>query len=141
MYGSTGGWSVRLQVVVLLSAALALCASRLAAQDETRWADVVADSEEVISIDTTSIVPLGDSIYRAWERSVSRSSDRGQVLARADFDCRLRLTRAVVVALPGLAPVPASEEDRAWTEIRPGSRYEAELRHVCSSASPPEAPR
>jgi hypothetical protein len=132
---------MKLQAVVRVSAVLALCTSRLAAQDETRWAEVVADSEEIVSIDTASVVPLGDSIYRAWERTVSRTSDRPRVLARADFDCNLRVTRVVAIALPGLAPVPAAEEDLEWTEILPGSRYEAELRRVCSIGSPSGAPR
>ncbi|MGH7629915.1 MAG: hypothetical protein ACREOF_11160 [Gemmatimonadales bacterium] len=117
-----------------VSAALALGASRLAAQDETRWVEVLSDSAEVISIDAASVTPLGDSVYRAWERSVSRGSGDVRVLARADFDCRLRLTRLVAIALRGYAPVPASEVDREWTEILPGSRYEAELRQVCSIA-------
>jgi len=54
------------------------------------------------------------------------------VLARAEFDCRLRLTRAVAVVLSGFAPVQGSEEDSEWTEIPPGSSFEAELRQVCA---------
>lgn len=95
-----------------VSAALALGASRLAAQDETGWVDVLSDSAEVISIDAASVVPLGDSVYRAWERAVSRTSGEVRVLGRADFDCRLRLTRLVAVALPRSQPLPASEVDR-----------------------------
>ena len=91
-----------------------------------------SDSAEAISIDTGSITSLGDSVYRVWERSVSRQSNIVRVLARADFDCRLRLTRTVAVSLPGYAPVRASEEEREWTEIMPGSSSEAELRRVCS---------
>ncbi len=117
-----------------VSAALALGASRVAAQDETRWVEVLSDSAEVIAIDAATVTPLGDSVYRVWERSVSRESADVRVLGRADFDCRLRLTRLVAVAPRGFAPVAASEADREWTEILPGSRYEAELRQVCSIA-------
>ena len=115
-----------------LLAGLAFYPARLVAQDETRWAKVLADSAEAISLDTTSITPLGDSTYRVWERSVSGPSNRVRVLARADFDCRSRLTRAVAVALPGLEPVAVSDEDRGWMEILPGSVYEAEFQRVCS---------
>jgi hypothetical protein len=95
----------------------------------------------VISIDTMSIVPLGDSIYRVWERTLPRTSDRSPVLARADFDCGLRVTRMVEVSLAGRAPVPASEAEAAWVEILPGSPYEVELHRVCARASQPQAPR
>jgi len=115
-----------------LLAGLAVYPARLVAQDETRWATVFADSAEAISLDTTSITPLGDSTYRVWERSVSRPSNRLRVLARADFDCHSRLTRAVAVALPAFEPVAVSGEDREWTEILPRSVYEAEFRRVCS---------
>lgn len=103
-----------------LSAALALGTSRGAAQGETRW------------IHTASVTPLGDDVYRVWERSVSRTSSELLVLARAELDCRLRLTRVVAVVLPGFAPVQASEQDSEWTEIPPGSSFEAELRQVCA---------
>jgi hypothetical protein len=86
-------------------------------------------------------VPLGDSIYRVWERTLPRTSDRSPVLARADFDCTQRVTRTVEVALAGRAPVPASGEEAAWTEILPGSQYEAELQRVCSRPGQPTAPR
>ncbi len=125
---------MRLAAAAGVSAALALGASRLAAQDETHWVEVLSDSVEVISIDAASVVLLGDSVYRAWERSVSRTSGKVRVLGRADFDCRLRLTRLVAVALPRSQPLPASEVDREWTEILPASRYDAELRQVCSLA-------
>ena len=95
-----------------------------------------SDTVEVVSIDTASVTPLGDNVYRLWERSVSRTSSDVLLLARADFDCRLRLTRAVAVALPGFAPVRASEEDFEWTEILPGSRSEAEFRQVCARRIP-----
>ncbi len=124
-----------------LLAGLAFCPARLAAQDETRWAKVLADSAEVISLDTTSITPLGDSTYRVWERSVSRPSNRLRVMARADFDCRSRLTHAVAVALPGFAPVPASEDGRKWTQILPGSAHEAELRQLCPEGGGAGGPR
>jgi hypothetical protein len=124
-----------------LAAAFALGAQRLVAQDESRWAEVAADSAVVIAIDTVSMVPLGDSIYRVWERTLPRASDRSPVLARADFDCTQRVTRTVEVALAGRAPVPASAEEAQWTEILPGSPYEAELQRVCSHASQPKAPR
>jgi hypothetical protein len=122
-------------------AALALCASPLAAQDEGRWMEVASNPAEVISIDTATMTPVGDSVYRVWERSVSPQSKTVRVLARADFDCRLRLTRAVTVVLPGYQPLPASDEDREWTEILPGSRYEAEWRQVCAKAGSAGAPR
>jgi hypothetical protein len=122
-------------------AAVALWASPLAAQDEGRWMEVAANPAEVISIDTATMTPVGDGVYRVWERSVSPQSKAVRVLARADFDCRLRLTRAITVVLPGYQPLPASDEDREWTEIMPGSRYEAEWRQVCAKAGPPGAPR
>jgi hypothetical protein len=122
-------------------AALALCASPLAAQTEARWLEVVSDTAEVISIDIATVTAVGDSVYRVWERSVSPESKNVRVLARADFDCRLRLTRAAAVHLPGYEPVPASDEEREWTEIVPGSTYEAEWRQVCSRGSPAGAPR
>jgi hypothetical protein len=126
-------------------AALALCASPLAAQAEARWVDVVSDSAQTISIDTASETPVADSVYRVWERSVSPQTKEMRVLARADFDCRLRLTRVVTVVLPGYQPVPASDEDREWTEIVPGSTYEAEWAQVCAVhhelSKAPEEPR
>jgi hypothetical protein len=122
-------------------AALALCASPLAAQSEERWLAVVSTPAEVISIDTATVTAVGDSVYRVWERTVSPQSKAVRVLARADFDCRLRLTRAVTIVLPGYEPLPASEEDREWTEIMPGSRYEAEWRRVCAKTGTAEAPR
>jgi hypothetical protein len=115
-----------------LLAALACYPAQLVAQGETQWANVLLDSTEAISLDTTSITPLGDSTFQVWERSVSRPSDRVQVLARAEFDCRYRLTRAVTVALPGFQPVAVSGDDREWIDILPGSAYEAEFRRVCS---------
>lgn len=121
-------------------AALALCASPLAAQEEERWMEVAASPVEVISIDTATVTAVGDSVYRVWERSVAPRSNAVRVLARADFDCRLRLTRAVTVVLPGHEPLPASDEDREWTEILPGSRYEAEWRRVCAKAGPGGTP-
>ncbi len=124
-----------------LSAALALFASKVAAQGEARWVEVASDSAEVISIDTASVTPLGEGVYRVWERAVSRGSSDPRVLARADFDCRLRLTRAVAVALPGFAPTRASDDDREWVEIPPGSTYEAEWRRACSTVGPAGAPR
>jgi len=132
---------MRMKVAMALSAALALGTSRAAAQDETRWMEVFSDTAEVVSIDTASVTPLGDNVYRLWERSISRTSSDVLVLARADFDCRLGLTRAVAVALPGFAPVRASEEDFEWTEILPGSRFEAELRQVCATRGPVGGPR
>jgi hypothetical protein len=120
-----------LKLAIGLSAVLSLGTSGVAAQGETRWTEVFSDSAEVVSIDAASVTSLGDSVYRVWERSVSRSSNEVLVLARADFDCRLRLTRVVAVSLPGYAAVMASEEDREWMEIIPGSRHEAELRQVC----------
>ena len=127
---------MRMKVAMALSTALALCASRAAAQDEARCTEVFSDTVEVVSIDTASVTPLGDNVYRLWERSVSRASSDVLLLARADFDCRLRLTRAVAVVLPGFAPVPGSEEDFEWTEILPGSRSEAEFRQVCAKMIP-----
>jgi hypothetical protein len=121
--------------------ALALCASPLAAQREPRWMEVASSPAEVISIDTATMTAVGDSVYRVWERSVSPQSKAVRVLARADFDCRLRLTRAVTVVLPGYEPLAASDEDREWTEIMPGSRYEAEWRQVCAKAGSAGAPR
>ncbi len=132
--GNRNEWLMRRWAAAAVSAALGLGALPLAAQDERRWVEVLSDSAEVVSIDAATVTPLGDSVYRAWERSVSRASGDVRVLARADFDCRLRLTRLVAVALRGSAPVPASEVDREWTEILPGSRYEAELRRVCAIA-------
>jgi hypothetical protein len=122
-------------------AALALCAAPLAAQSEARWVDVAADRAEAIAIDTATITSVGDSVYRTWERSTSPRTKEVRALARADFDCRLRLTRAVTVVLPGYQPVPASDEEREWTEIVPGSSYEAEWRQVCARASPGGGPR
>ena len=113
-------------------AALALCASPLAAQDEARWVEVVSIGDEVISIDTATVTAVGDSVYRVWERSAVPKTKEVRVLARADFDCRLRLTRVIAVVLPGFAPVPASDEEREWTEIVPGSVHEAQYRRVCS---------
>jgi hypothetical protein len=132
---------MRMKVAMALSATLALGALRAVAQDETRWTEVFSDTAEVVSVDTVSVTPLGDNIYRLWERSVSRTSSDVLVLARADIDCRLRLTRAVAVALPGFAPVRASEEDFEWTEILPGSRLEAEFRQVCATGGPAGGPR
>jgi hypothetical protein len=132
---------MRMKVAMAFSTALALCASRAGAQDETRWTEVFSDTAEVVSIDSASVTPLGDSVYRVWERSVSRTSSEVLVLARADFDCRLRLTRAVAVVLPGFAPVRGSEEESEWTEILPASRLEAELRHVCATTGPAGNPR
>jgi hypothetical protein len=125
-----------MKVAMALSTALALCASRAAAQDEARWTEVFSDTVEVVSIDTASVTPLGDNVYRVWERSVSRTSSNVLLLARAGFDCRLRLTRSVAVALPGFAPVRASEDDVEWTEILPGSRSEEEFRQVCARRIP-----
>jgi hypothetical protein len=122
-------------------AALALCASPLAAQAEARWMKVVSNTAEVISIDTATVTAVGDSVYRIWERSVSRQANEVRVLARADFDCRLRLTRVIAVVLPGYQPVPASDEEREWTEIVPGSTHEAEWRQVCSIGSSAGAPQ
>ena len=115
--------------VIALSAALTIGASPVTAQE--RWTQVFSDSAEAVSIDANSVTSLGDSVYRVWERSVSLPSNEVGVLARADFDCRLRLTRLVAVTLPGYAPVAASENDREWGEIVPGSSQEAELRQVC----------
>jgi hypothetical protein len=47
----------------------------------------------------------------------------------------------VEVSLGGREPVPASGEEAAWSEILPGSQYEAELQRVCSRPSQPNAPR
>ena len=132
---------MQLRLAMCLAMACALGAQQLAAQDESRWVEVAADSTVVISIDTVSVVPLGDSIYRVWERTLPRTSDRSPVLARADFDCSLRVTRTVEVSLAGRAPVPASNEEAQWVEILPGSPYEVELHHVCSRAGQPRAPR
>ena len=128
------------KAVMGMSMIIALSASRVAAQGEARWTDVFSDTAEIVSIDAASVTSLGDSVYRVWERSVSRSSNAVRVLARADFDCRLRLTRVVAVTLPGFAPVPASEEDLEWMEIMPGSSYEAELRQVCARSGPAGGP-
>jgi hypothetical protein len=129
-----------MKTALALSAALAPSAARVAAQGEVRWMEMASDSTEVISIDTASVTPLGDSVYRVWERSVSLGRTHPQVVDRADFDCRLRLTRVVTVALPGFAPMPASDDEREWTEIPPGSSYEAEWRQVCSGGGPPCGP-
>jgi hypothetical protein len=120
-----------LKRVIHLSALVALGASPAAAQQGTEWTEVFSDSTELVSIHDASVTSLGDSVYRVWERSVSRPSNEVRVLARADYDCRLRLTRLVAVSLPGFAPVAASGEDREWTEIVPGSSVEAKLRQVC----------
>ena len=124
-----------------LSTAVALFASPAAAQGEERWVEVASEGTEVVSIDTASVTPLGEGVYRVWERAVSRGSNDSLVLARADFDCHLRLTRAVAVALPGFAPTPVSDDERQWTEILSGSTYEAEWRRVCSTGGPAGAPR
>jgi hypothetical protein len=122
-------------------AALALSAAPLAAQSEARWVDVVSDSAEAIAIDTATITAVGDSVYRTWERSMSPRTKHVRALARADFDCRLRLTRVVTVVIPGYQPVPASDEEREWTEIVPGSSFEAEWRQVCTRGGPGGGPR
>jgi hypothetical protein len=122
---------MRLTTAIQLSAHLALSVSPAAAQGEARWTEVFSDTVEAVSIDAASVTSLGDSVYRVWERSVSRTSNNVRVLARADFDCRLRLTRAVAVSLPGFAPVPTYDDDLEWTEIVPGSSEEAELLRVC----------
>jgi hypothetical protein len=122
-------------------AALALCASPLAAQAGARWVDVGSDGAEAISIDTATVTTVGEGVYRVWERSVSPGTKDVRVLARADFDCRLRLTRVLTVVLAGYQPVPASDEEREWTEIVPGSPYEAEWRQVCARAGPAATPR
>jgi hypothetical protein len=132
---------IRLKAVTVVLVALGLCAARLAAQDGRRWQDVRSEGGGVVAIDTTSVTPLGDSTYRVWERSASRTPGQGGVLARVDFDCRLRLTRVVAVALPGFAPTPASESDREWVEILPGSSYEAEWRQVCATGGLVSGPR
>jgi hypothetical protein len=124
-----------------VSTVLALSAAPLAAQGEERWVEVASDSTEVVSIDTASVTQLEDGLYRVWERVVSRPSNQLRILARADFDCRLRLTRAVAIAIPGFAPTKASDEEREWTEIPSGSTYEAEWRRVCSPGSRAGAPR
>jgi hypothetical protein len=108
-------------------------ATQAAAQDEARWVEVFSDADEVVSIDTASVTSLGNETYRIWERSAARASGEVRILARADFDCRLRLTRAAAIALPGLAPLRALAEEREWTEILPGTRFEAELRQVCAA--------
>ena len=123
---------MRYHAAIILGVAVVLCGSRAAAQDETRWVPVFVDSAEVVAIDTASVTPLSNDIYRVWERSVARASGKVRVVARADFDCRLRLTRAVAVALPGFAPTRAFGEESEWTEILPGTRFEAELRHACA---------
>jgi hypothetical protein len=122
---------MQLKSVIQLSVLVAVGAMPVAAQQGTQWTEVFSDSAEVVSIDAGSVTSLGDSVYRAWERSVSRQSNQVLVLARADFDCRLRLTRLVAVSLPGFAPVAASQEAREWTEIVPGSSDEAKLRQLC----------
>jgi hypothetical protein len=132
---------MRRKVAVALSAALAVCASPAAAQQEARWTEVFSDGAEVVSIDTASVTPLGNNLYRAWERSVSRRSSDVLVLARADFDCRLRLTRTVAVVLPGFAPVQASEQESGWVEVPPDSRFEAELQRVCITGGAAGSPR
>lgn len=124
-----------------VSTVLALSASPLAAQGEARWVEVASDSTVVVSIDTASVTSLSEGLYRVWERAVLRPSNQLRLLARADFDCRLRLTRAVAIAIPGFVPIPASEEEREWTEVLPGSTYEAEWRRVCSTAGAVGAPR
>jgi hypothetical protein len=116
-----------------VSTALVLCASPVAAQDEARWVEVASDSAEVVSIDTASVVAVGEGVYRVWERTVSRGASDVRILARADFDCRLRLTRVVAIAIPGFAPLAAADDERQWTEILSGSAYEAEWRRVCVS--------
>jgi hypothetical protein len=103
--------------------------------------DVVSDSAEAIAIDTTTITAVGDSVYRTWERSMSPRTKDVRALARADFDCRLRLTRVVTVVIPGYQPVPASDEEREWSEIVPGSSYEGEWRQVCTRGGPVGGPR
>lgn len=120
-----------LKTLLQLSGLVALGVSPVGAQQGAQWTEVFSDSAETVSIDAGSVTSLGDSVYRVWERSVSRQSNELRVLARADFDCRLRLTRLVAVSIPGFAPVAASEEDREWTEIVPGTSDEAKLRQVC----------
>jgi hypothetical protein len=121
-----------MRTLLLGVGALALCASSLAAQDEARWVEVATTGEEVLSIDTATVTAVGDSVFRVWERSVLPETKEVRALARADFDCRLRLTRVIAVVLPGYAPVPASDEEREWTEIVPGSAREAQYRRLCS---------
>ena len=71
------------------------------------------------------------ALSAALALGTSRAAAQGET-RWAEFDCRLRLTRTVAVVLPGFAPVRGSEEDSEWTEIPPGSSFEAELRQVCA---------
>jgi hypothetical protein len=73
---------------------------------------------EAISLDTTSITPVGDSTYRVWERFISRQADGVRALARAEFDCRYRQTRGVAVALPGFEPVELSGKSAGGRRFR-----------------------
>jgi len=71
---------------------LALSSSAVAAQTAARWIKVFADSSEMIAVDSASVLPVGDGIYRVWERGVSRQTSEVRALARVEFDCRLRAT-------------------------------------------------
>jgi hypothetical protein len=55
---------------------LALSSSAVAAQTDARWIKVFADSSEMIAVDSASVLPVGDGIYRVWERGVSRQRPR-----------------------------------------------------------------
>jgi hypothetical protein len=115
---------------------LALSSSAMAAQTDARWIKVFADSSETTAVDSASVLPVGDGIYRVWERGVSRQTSEVRALARVEFDCRLRLARLLAVAYPGAAPVRAAAEPRDWDGIPPNSRFEAEWQHLCSLAAP-----
>ena len=56
--------------------------------------------------------------------------DRAAVLEGVD-EARHPGARVIAVVLRGFAPVPASDVEREWTGIVPGSVHEAQYRRLC----------
>lgn len=110
--------------------------------DASRWLIGYRGSDRRIAIDRTRVTPLGNDVYRVWERWESAEPLRDSQgewydsnLTQVDYDCRGTRTRVLEIVtyyrgrVLDSVDVPASRQ--AWESIVPESVGERTLRTVC----------
>ncbi len=119
-------------IVLALGVALGAC-SRGDKPASTRtdakgWVVAFAAPTDTLYLDTASIAPAGEGVYRAWFRST-----RNAHLVQEETDCARRRTRQV-----GLSPVSdrsvVKQDETPWEEVPSTGRSAAYLRTLCEIA-------
>jgi hypothetical protein len=110
--------------------------------DETRWLVAFQGADRRVSIDRTRVTPLGNDVFRVWERWEAAEpvqDDQGEsydaTMTHVDYDCRgLRMRSLQITTYSGgrvIDTVEFAGAQRTWDSVVPESLGEITLRTAC----------